>query len=79
MFQNYNPIDESTTYFGTALSYAARIKPVAPPGMIFVTEAFAARRAVKRPQEYALEYAGELELAKRFGRFRLYSLRTLRD
>jgi class 3 adenylate cyclase len=79
VFQDYSPIDETTTYFGTALSYAARIEPVAPPGMIFVTEAFAARLAVERPHEYALEYAGELELAKHFGRFRLYSLRTLRD
>lgn len=79
VFQDYSPIDEIATYFGTALSYAARIEPVAPPGMIFVTEAFAARLAVERPQEYALEYAGELELAKHFGRFRLYSLRTLRD
>ncbi len=44
-----------------------------------LTEALAGRLAVERPQEYALEYAGELELAKHFGRFRLYSLRTLRD
>lgn len=79
VFQDYSSIDENTNYFGTALSYAARIEPVAPPGMIFVTEAFAARLAVERPHEYALEYAGELELAKHFGRFRLYSLRTLRD
>ena len=79
VFQDYNPIEDTANYFGTALSYAARIEPVAPPGMIFVTEAFAARLAVERPHEYALEYAGELELAKHFGRFRLYSLRTLRD
>jgi class 3 adenylate cyclase len=79
VFQDYSSIDESTNYFGTALSYAARIEPVAPPGMIFVTEAFAARLCVECPNEYALEYAGELELAKHFGRFRLYSLRTLRD
>ena len=78
VYQDYNPIEDTANYYGTALAYAARIEPVAPPGMIFVTEAFAARLAVERPEGYALEYAGELELAKHFGRFRLYSLRTLR-
>ena len=76
-FEQHNPVEDSRTYFGTPLSYAARIEPVAPPGMVFVTEAFAARLTLERPDAYALEYAGELELAKRFGRYRLYSLRAI--
>jgi len=42
--------------------------------MIFVTEAFAARLALEAPERFAAEYAGEVELAKRFGKYRLFSL-----
>lgn len=75
VFEGIDPVEGTTTYFGTQLSFAARIEPVTPPGMIFVTEAFAARLALEAPDRYVVDYAGEVELPKRFGTYRLFSLR----
>ncbi|MCX7072163.1 MAG: hypothetical protein NTW01_14370 [Gammaproteobacteria bacterium] len=75
VFEGIDPVEGTTTYFGSQLSFAARVEPVTPPGMIFVTEAFAARLMLEAPDRYAAEYAGEIELAKRYGKYRLYSLR----
>jgi len=75
VFAGPDPIDGAGTYFGTQLSFTARIEPITPPGMIFVTEAFAARIALEAPEAYAFEYAGEVKLAKAYGQSRLFSLR----
>jgi len=75
VFEGIDPVEGTTTYFGSQLSFAARVEPVTPPGMIFVTEAFAARLMLEAPDRFAAEYAGEIELAKRYGKYRLYSLR----
>ena len=48
-----------------------------PPGTTYVTEAFAAELAVSAPGEFHVEYAGEIALAKRFGSYRIYSLRRI--
>ncbi len=79
VFEGHDPIHAARTYFGTQLSLTARIEPVTPPGQIYATEAFAARLAVEDSGQFALEYAGEIELAKRFGAYRLHSLRRLRN
>ncbi|HZP13809.1 MAG TPA: adenylate/guanylate cyclase domain-containing protein [Nevskiaceae bacterium] len=80
-FIGHDPIEGIDTYYGTQLSFAARIEPVTPPGAIFVTESFAARLMLEGAEHFVLEYAGELELAKNFGQYRLFSLRkrTLPD
>lgn len=75
VFVGQDPIEETLTYYGTQLSCTARIEPVTPPGMVYVTEAFASRLALEAPENFALEYAGEVELAKRYGKYRLFSLR----
>jgi class 3 adenylate cyclase len=74
-FVGRDPVEDCDTFFGTQLSFAARIEPVTPPGAIFVTESFAARLMLEGSEPFALEYAGELELAKNFGQYRLFSLR----
>jgi class 3 adenylate cyclase len=71
----YDPIEDTPMYCGSQIAFAARVEPVTPPGMVFVTEAFAARLALEGAARFALEYAGEIELAKRYGRYRLFSLR----
>jgi hypothetical protein len=47
--------------------------------MIYVTEAFAARVALEAPTHFMLDYAGEVDLAKQFGTYRLYSLRRVAE
>jgi len=74
-FIGRDPVEDADTFFGSQLSFAARIEPVTPPGAIFVTESFAARLMLEGPEPFALEYAGEVELAKNFGQYRLFSLR----
>lgn len=75
VFAGPDPIEGAGTYFGTQLSFTARIEPITPPGMIFVTEAFAARIALEAAEAFVLEYAGEVKLAKAYGQSRLFSLR----
>lgn len=76
-FAGHDPVENVANYYGSQLSFTARIEPVTPPGMIFVTEAFAARLALESPEGFAAEYAGEVELAKRFGKYRLFSLHSM--
>jgi hypothetical protein len=75
VFEGHDRIDDRPMVWGSQLAFAARIEPVTPPGMIYVTEAFAARLMLEAPDRYAAEYAGEIELAKRYGKYRLYALR----
>jgi hypothetical protein len=75
-FAGHDPVEKVGNYYGSQLSFTARIEPVTPPGMIFVTEAFAARLALEAPERFIAEYAGEVELAKRFGKYRLFSLQS---
>lgn len=77
VFEGIDPITRSRTYYGSQLSLTARVEPVTPPGGIYATEAMAAQLAVEAPDLYACEYVGELELAKRFGAYRLYALQPL--
>lgn len=78
VFDSTDPITRNRTYYGSQLSLTARVEPVTPPGGIYATEALAAELSVTAPERWALEYVGELELAKRFGAYRIYSLHRLR-
>ena len=70
----FDAIAEASTYFGSQLSFAARVEPVTPPGMAYVTEHCAAELALSSAAAGRLEYAGEIALSKQYGRFRLYAL-----
>lgn len=78
VFESTDPITRQRTYYGSQLSLTARVEPVTPPGGIYATEALAAQLAIEAPDHYACEYVGEVELAKRFGSYRLYALHPLR-
>jgi class 3 adenylate cyclase len=67
------------TWFGSQLSLTARVEPVTPPGMTYVTEPLAAELAIAAPERFVLEYAGEVHLAKGYGEFRLYGLNDRGD
>ncbi|MBL6749179.1 MAG: adenylate/guanylate cyclase domain-containing protein [Nevskia sp.] len=73
-YAGFDPIENVPNYYGSQLSLTARVEPVTPPGMIFVTEPFAASLALEAPDRFALHYAGEIELAKNFGKYRLFNL-----
>ncbi|WP_170979337.1 tetratricopeptide repeat-containing protein [Roseomonas sp. HF4] len=63
-------------FSGRAMTRAARIEPVTPPGRIFATEAFACEVALlPRGAPLACDYAGLIPTAKGFGALPLYALR----
>jgi class 3 adenylate cyclase len=74
VFRDFDPVMQRDGFFGTTVTRAARIEPVTPPGMIYASEAFAATLAATGRGDYALEYVGNLALAKRYGESRIYRL-----
>ncbi len=76
VFEGFDPIQHARTYFGTQLTFTARIEPVTPPGQVYVTEGLAAQLAIEAPDAFACEYVGEIQLAKRFGNYRVYAMRA---
>ena len=74
VFRIVDPVVARDSYFGSSVTRAARIEPVTPPGMIYVSEAFAATLAAGGARGYALEYIGRLPLAKGYGESRIYRL-----
>jgi adenylate cyclase len=74
VYCGFDPIIERDNYFGSSVTKTARIEPVTPPGMVYVSEAFAAQLAANSPGEFTLEYMGELTLAKGYGKSRIYRL-----
>ena len=72
VFCGFDPIMGRDNYFGSSVTRAARIEPVTPPGMAYASEAFAATLAATGSDDYALEYIGELALAKGYGESRIY-------
>ncbi len=74
VFRAFDPVMGRDSYFGADVTRAARIEPVTPPGMVYVSEAFAATLAATGQDRYALEYVGRLALAKGYGESRIYRL-----
>jgi hypothetical protein len=74
VFHSFDPVTRQDGHFGTSVMKAARIEPVTPPGMVYVSEAFAASLAATGQRDYALEYVGNLPLAKNYGESRIYRL-----
>src|SRR5262249_25638801 len=74
VFPTRDPAIGGDAFMGSHVSRTARIEPVAPPGAVYVTDAFAAALALAR-SEYTCEYVGHMPAAKGYGRLRMYRLR----
>ncbi len=70
-----DPVRGDRSYMGTQVVKAARIEPVTEPGMIWVTEPFAAALALCPPAPLRCDYLGHVSLAKDFGNQPLFRLR----
>jgi hypothetical protein len=77
VFEGWDPVLAHRTYYGRALSRAARIEPITPPGTVYVTEAFAAILLLESRGEFTCTYVGQVPLAKGFGTFRMYDLASV--
>jgi len=72
-----DPIMERLNYTGVQVSRAARLEPIAPPGCVYASEAFAALAEVAGARDFVCEYVGQATHAKRYGVFPTYRLRRV--
>jgi class 3 adenylate cyclase len=70
-----DPITDRPNYYGAHVSRAARIEPITPEGCIYVTETFAAVLALHNADQFSCDYVGNTEMAKHYGRLRMFLLR----
>jgi hypothetical protein len=75
VFALHDPVTHGRSFHGTHVSRTARIEPVTPPGVVYVTEAFAAALVLQGSEDLACDYVGHMPAAKDFGRLRMYRLR----
>jgi class 3 adenylate cyclase len=75
VFMANDPVLDKDNFFGSQVNRAARVEPVAVPGSVIVTEQSACLLVSHASCEYACEYLGSMELAKKYGSGRLYRLR----
>lgn len=69
-----DPVFPKDTFVGTNISLAARIEPVAEPGQIYCSQAFAALAAAEGVRDFDFERLGERTLPKDAGTLVLYRL-----
>ena len=74
LFEGFDPVCKTPTFFGSEVSRTARIEPVTPLGAVYATEPFAAILAMRAGSKYSCDYAGRIDLAKKYGAFRMYRL-----
>jgi class 3 adenylate cyclase len=74
-----DPVTERPNYYGAHVSRAARIEPITPEGCVYVTETFAAVLALYNADAFSCDYVGNTEMAKHYGRLRMFLLRRAGD
>jgi hypothetical protein len=75
VYELQDPILERPNFYGAHVSRAARIEPIVPKGCVYVTETFAAVLALSNADELACDYVGWTDMAKKYGRLRMFLLR----
>ena len=73
IFEHFDAVQGTRTFYGTEVTVAARIEPRVPVGAIYTTQPFAAM--IESDQnELNFEYVGKMDLAKNYGVRVLYRL-----
>lgn len=75
VFRTLDPIIKQENYFGSHVTRAARIEPIAASGSVYVSEQTAAALAASGESGFACDYLGQINLAKQYGSGRIYRLR----
>jgi class 3 adenylate cyclase len=70
-----DPVTGRPNYLGAHVSRAARIEPVAPPGEVYASGAFAALARADQVDAFTCAYVGQTPLAKGYGTFPTYLVR----
>lgn len=75
VFRIVDPVTQTRSHTGAHVSRAARIEPIAPPGEVYASEAFAAVAAADGVSEFDCDYVGVTPMAKGYGEFATYHVR----
>ena len=75
VFPTHDPVLDELGFMGSHVSRTARIEPVTPPGIVYVTEPFAAALELNGRTGFGCDYVGHMAAAKDYGRLRMYRLR----
>ena len=67
-----DPVTKRPSYIGAHVSHAARIEPIAPPGEVYASGAFAALVRSEGVRGFHCSYVGQTPLAKGHGTFPTY-------
>ena len=70
-----DPITRESRFLGSHISHAARIEPIAPPGQVYASQAFAALAAASRVPDFECRYIGQTPLHKGYGIYPMYHVR----
>ncbi len=70
-----DPIVQRQSFYGTHVSWVARIEPITPPGLVYASQPFAALVKAFGVSAFNCEYVGQVPLAKGYGDFPLYHVR----
>jgi class 3 adenylate cyclase len=73
-----DPVTNRPNYYGAHVSRCARIEPITPEGCVYVTETFAAVLALRHAGAFTCDYVGHTDMAKQYGRLRMFLLRRFR-
>jgi class 3 adenylate cyclase/tetratricopeptide (TPR) repeat protein len=76
VYRVVDPVTKASTHTGAHVSRAARIEPIAPPGEVYASEAFAAMAAADQVAEFVCDYVGVTPMAKDYGEFATYHVRA---
>ena len=79
VYELEDPITGGLDVYGANVSRAARIEPITPEGCVYVTETFAAMLALRNAGQFSCDYVGNTEMAKHYGRLRMFLLRRVRE
>ena len=74
VFPLQDPVLKRRAFMGSHVSRTARIEPVTPEGMVYVTDAFAAVLAATREPRFSCDYVGLVPAAKDYGTMRMFAL-----
>ena len=74
-FKVIDPVINQLNYTGWHVSRAARMEAITPPNTVYASEPFVAIAECLRIPRLAVEYAGNLPLAKDYGSFPMYSVK----
>jgi hypothetical protein len=78
VYEGFDYIQNSRTFYGAHVTRTARLEPVTPPGEVYVTDALAAALAIQGAGDLTCDYVGTMPMAKHYGSFPMYLLRSAR-